>query len=209
MLELIYIHGFLSSPLSFKARQTAQWLAEWRPDIRYHCPHLSPYPRATQQTLEALVESLLPGRIGLIGSSLGGYWSTWLAEKYDLRALLVNPAVRPWEFMPDYLEVDLQSYHTDDSYRLNAGHVEEIKACDLPVRRHANYWLLAQTGDETLDYTQAVEKYQGCKQTVEEGGDHSFQGFERFLSDGINFLFPDAPPRWGDNATNPTYANHQ
>src|SRR5690606_33320091 len=106
MLELIYIHGFLSSPLSFKARQTAQWLAEWRPDIRYHCPHLSPYPRATQQTLEALVESLLPGRIGLIGSSLGGYWSTWLAEKYDLRALLVNPAVRPWEFMPDYLEVD-------------------------------------------------------------------------------------------------------
>jgi predicted esterase YcpF (UPF0227 family) len=60
MPDLIYIHGFLSSPLSYKARQTAQWLAEHRPDIRYHCPHLSPYPRATQQVLEALVESLQP-----------------------------------------------------------------------------------------------------------------------------------------------------
>ena len=189
MPDLIYIHGFLSSPLSYKARQTAQWLAEHRPDIRYHCPHLSPYPRATQQVLEALVESLPSSQIGLIGSSLGGFWATWLAEKYDLRALLVNPAVRPWEFMPDYLEVDLPSYHTDDSYRLNAGHIDEIKACASPVRRHANYWLLAQTGDETLDYTQAVALYEGCKQTVEAGGDHGFQGFERFLNDGIHFLF--------------------
>lgn len=188
MPDLIYIHGFLSSPLSFKARQTADGLSRY-PDIRFHCPHLSPYPRHTQRTLETLVESLLPGKIGLMGSSLGGYWSTWLVEKYDLRALLINPAVNPWEFMPDYLEVDLKSYHTDDSYRLSASHIDEIKACDVSVQRHNNYWLLAQTGDETLDYTQAVKKYHGCKQTVEEGGDHGFQGFERFLDQGIEFLF--------------------
>jgi uncharacterized protein len=190
MSDLIYIHGFLSSPLSYKARQTAEWLAENYPDITFHCPHLSPYPRATQDYLANLVELLLPRRVGLIGSSLGGFWSTWLVEKYDLRAMLVNPAVRPWEFMPDYLEVDLKSYHTDDSYRLNAGHIDEIKACDVEIQRRGNYWLLAQTGDETLDYSQAVEKYLGCKQTVEEGGDHGFQGFERFLSDGMTFLFP-------------------
>lgn len=190
MPSIIYIHGFLSSPFSFKAQQVGQWLAKEHPHIAFHCPHLTPYPRQTQQTLEALVESLLPGQIALMGSSLGGFWCTWLVEKYGLRALLINPAVQPWVFMPAYLEVDLKGYHTDDSYRLTAQHINEIKACDAPVQRPDNYWLLVQTGDETLDYRQAVEKYRDCKQTVEEGGDHGFQDFQRYLKDGLEFLFP-------------------
>jgi hypothetical protein len=188
MPALIYIHGFLSSPLSFKAQQAQQWLAQEHPQIRYFCPHLTPYPQQTRETLEQLVESLLPEPVYLMGSSLGGFWATWLAEKYNLRAVLINPAVRPWVFMPDYLEVDLKGYHTDDSYRLNAGHIDEIKACDMPIQRHNNYWLLVQTDDETLDYNQAVEKYRDCKQTVEQGGDHGFQGFERHLKESIEFL---------------------
>ena len=188
MSSLIYIHGFLSSPLSFKAQQAQHWLALHRPDISYHCPHLTPYPRAAQQTLESLVESLLPAPVYLMGSSLGGFWATWLAEKYNLRAVLINPAVHPWQFMPAYLEVDLKSYHTDDSYRLSLRHLEELKACEVDVKRLNNYWLMVQTGDETLDYAQAVEKYHGCKQTVEQGGDHSFQGFERYLLESIEFL---------------------
>lgn len=188
MPALIYIHGFLSSPRSFKAQQTAQWMAQHHPDIDFHCPQLTPYPAHTRQQLESLVESILPEAVYLMGSSLGGFWASWLVEKYSLRAVLINPAVRPWEFMPDYLEVDLKSYHTDDSYRLNARHIDEIKSCYIPIRHFDNYWLLVQTGDETLDYTQAVAEYQGCKQTVEVGGDHSFQGFERYLSDGLEFL---------------------
>lgn len=188
MPALIYIHGFLSSPLSFKAKQTEAWLAENYPSIGYHCPHLTPYPEVTRQQLEGLVESLLPDPVYLMGSSLGGFWATWLVEKYNLRALLVNPAVEPQAFMPEYLDVDLKSYHTDDSYRLSAHHIEEIKAVNVPVTRTENYWVLLQTGDETLDYRQAAKKYAGCKQTVEEGGDHSFQGFERYLADAITFL---------------------
>jgi predicted esterase YcpF (UPF0227 family) len=188
MAALLYIHGFLSSPLSFKAQQTAHWLAEHHPDIEFHCPQLTPYPAHTQHLLELLVERLLPEPIYVMGSSLGGFWATWLAEKYNLRAVLINPAVRPQDFMPAYLEVDLKSYHTDDSYRLSAHHIDEIVAVDVPVTRLQNYWLLVQTGDETLDYRQAVQKYQSCKQTIEEGGDHSFQGFERFLADCITFF---------------------
>src|SRR5690606_15490663 len=92
------------------------------------------------------------------------------------------------DFMPAYLEVDLKSHHTDDSYRLHAAHIDEIIAADVPVTRKSNYWLLVQTGDETLDYRQAVQKYAGCKQTVEQGGDHAFQGFERYLQDCIEFF---------------------
>lgn len=188
MAALLYIHGFLSSPQSFKARQTRLWLAEHCPDLDFYCPQLPPYPAQTQAILEALVEGLLPQPLYLMGSSLGGFWATWLAEKYNLRAVLINPAVRPQDFMPAYLEVDLKSYHTDDSYRLHTMHIDEIIAVDTPVTRTANYWLLAQTGDETLDYRQAVQKYAGCKQTIEEGGDHAFQGFERYLHDCIEFF---------------------
>ena len=188
MAALLYIHGFLSSPLSYKAQQTQSWLARNHPEIDYHCPQLTPYPAQTQRELEALVESLLPQAVYLMGSSLGGFWATWLAEKYDLRALLINPAVRPYEFMPAYLGRDLASYHTADSYRLSAAHIDEIKQVDVPISRRGNYWLLVQTGDETLDYRQAVAKYAGCKQTIEEGGDHGFQGFERYLESGLGFL---------------------
>ena len=188
MAALLYIHGFLSSPLSFKAQQTKSWLAANHPEIDYHCLQLSPYPAQTQHCLEELVESLLPAPVYLMGSSLGGFWATWLVEKYNLRALLVNPAVRPQEFMPKYLGIDLKSYHTDDIYQLQPHHVEEIKQVDVKPHRLDNYWLLVQTGDETLDYRPAVEKYVGCKQTIEEGGDHSFQGFERYLDRGLEFL---------------------
>src|SRR5690625_6851590 len=110
MATLIYLHGFLSSPVSYKAQQVKQWLADERPDIRYLCPHLTPYPERTCEQLQNLVEGLGNERIFLMGSSLGGFWATWLAEQYDLRAVLINPSVRPWEFMPEYLEVVVQSY---------------------------------------------------------------------------------------------------
>lgn len=188
MAALLYIHGFLSSPLSLKAQQTAHWLAVAHPDIVFHCPQLSPYPAQVQQLLESIVERLLPEPVYLMGSSLGGFWATYLAEKYNLRAVLINPAVRPQDFMPAYLNVDLKSYHTDDSYRLSAHHIDEAIAVDVPVTRPNNYWLLVQTGDETLDYRQAVQKYHACKQTIEEGGDHSFQGFERYLDNCMTFF---------------------
>ncbi|MDQ2076450.1 YqiA/YcfP family alpha/beta fold hydrolase [Marinimicrobium sp. ABcell2] len=189
MAVLIYLHGFLSSPRSHKARQVADWLARERPDITYVCPHLTPYPDRTRQQLETLVNGLSGERIYLMGSSLGGFWATWLSERYDLRTVLINPSVRPWDFMPDYLEVDLKGYHTDDSYRLEARHLAQIKAMDVPrPSRPENYWLLVQTGDETLDYRQAVEKYRGARQTVEPGGDHAFQGLERHLPELIAFL---------------------
>ncbi len=188
MAALLYIHGFLSSPLSFKAQQTQAWLAVNYPEIDYYCPQLSPYPAQTCQVLEQLVESLLPQSIYLMGSSLGGFWVTWLAEKYNLRALLINPAVSPQHFMPNYLGMELKSYHTQDTYLLGQQHIDEITQLDIQPQRLKNYWLLVQTGDETLDYRHAVEKYAGCKQTVEEGGDHAFKGFERYLESGLDFL---------------------
>jgi len=192
MSSLIYIHGFLSSPRSHKALQMQQWLAEHYPEIHYFCPFLSAYPDTAQAQLEELVEQkLADGPVYLVGSSMGGFWSTYLAEKYGLRAVLINPAVEPSALLPQYLGKTLNNYHTDDSYVLGPEHIEALQqatATMATLHKPENYWLLVQTGDETLDYRLAVEKYQACKQTLEVGGDHSFQNFERHIAAAIEFL---------------------
>ena len=189
MPHLLYIHGFLSSPQSAKAVQVADWLRANRTDIEYHCPFLTPYPDQTKLTLEKIVQSTLPDALYLMGSSLGGFWATWLAERHNLKAVLINPAVELSVFKSEYINTELKNYHTEDSYYLTDEHVEHFRQVDTPtIGLTENYWLMVQTGDETLDYRLAVRKYHGCKQLVEQGGDHSFQNFERHIPSAIEFL---------------------
>lgn len=189
MKRLLYIHGFLSSPSSFKAQQVKQWLQDYHPDIDFICPHLTPYPDDTASRLRSIIENHQTDHLGVMGSSLGGFWAHWVAETFGLNAVLINPAVAPQQFMPEYLNRPLKGYYSDDVYQLNAEHIRQIIRYDSPVHHPERIWLLAQTGDETLDYRQAVTKFHQCKQTVEVGGDHAFTGFERYLAPSLEFLF--------------------
>jgi len=194
MLTLLYIHGFLSSPSSTKARQTESWLKKTHPDITYLCPYLSPYPDQTRQQLDQLMaESLSSGQsVGVVGSSLGGFWATYLVETYGVRAVLVNPSVRPYDLVTSLLGQTLTNYYTEDSYQLQQKHADQLRAVDFPnPKKVEHYWLMAQTGDETLDYRQAEAKYGACRSLVEPGGDHSFQGYEEHLTDIASFLFDE------------------
>lgn len=196
MPALVYLHGFLSSPLSAKAQQTQSWLKTFRPNIRYYCPQLSSYPGQARAVLDQLMVALAGQQVGLIGSSLGGFWATYLAEKHDLRAVLVNPAVRPQDRFTEFVGQPLKNYHSDDEYRLTSVDLEDLIAADVvEPQRSANYWVMLQTGDETLDYRQAAEKYTASKLLVEEGGNHTFEAFADWLPDIVDFLFP---PRAGE-----------
>jgi len=201
MSTLLYIHGFLSSPLSHKAQSMQRWLTLHRPDIEYICPLLTPYPDECASTLVAIVEQKLEEQqvggqalsddntLYLMGSSVGGFWATYLAERYNLPAVLINPAVDAVNLLPAYIGQALKNYHTDDTYCLKADDLQALSRYDTAtVRRHDNYWLFAQEGDETLDYRLAVSQYQQCRQTIEPSGDHSFQGFDRFHGDAIKFF---------------------
>lgn len=190
MATILYIHGFLSSPQSYKARITQAWLAEQRPDINFVCPVLSSYPDEARVTLETELQSLPADDTFLIGSSMGGFWATWLLEQQlAAKAVLVNPAVAPQYLIADRIGVPLHSYYTDDTYQLEPRHQQQLAACDPQVLRFPErYWVMLQTGDETLDYRQAQNKYAGCLQTVEDGGDHSFAGFENYLPKIMEFF---------------------
>jgi len=186
-LYLVYIHGFNSSPLSHKARQTADYFARAGMADCLAVPELSHEPARAIADLCAIIENRsLP--VALIGSSLGGYYATWLAERYGLRAALVNPAVRPAELWQSHLGPN-QNFYSGRRYEITVDHVEQLRQLEVPEpRRPQNLMLLVQTGDETLDYRQAVDKYKSSVSIIQPGGNHSFVNFDAMLPDIIRFL---------------------
>jgi predicted esterase YcpF (UPF0227 family) len=178
--HLFYIHGFNSSPQSAKARLLQQAVANM-PWVQLHVPALPYDPNQSITILRAEIESCLPEPIGLVGSSMGGFYGTWLAQQYDLPIVLINPAVKPYELLQDYLGMN-ENVYTGERYEFTQQHINDLRGLDVnAITRPQRYMLLTQTADEVLDYQQGVEKYAGCKQIIEPGGSHGFDGFEHHL----------------------------
>ena len=181
--RVIYIHGFNSSPESFKAQQFGRYLAQHY-DVEYLVPKLNHEPREILLTLERL----LTPNTKLLGSSLGGYFATFLSQHYKLPAVVINPAVAPFKLMQDYLGEQYNPYQ-DYHYCVTEQHVGTLKQCYMPSLLYSELiFLLQQMGDEVLDFSEAVDYYKNCRQQVEFAGDHSFIGFERYFPDIVDFL---------------------
>lgn len=186
---LVYLHGFLSSPQSVKCQATLDYMAQHHPDITLVAPQVPYYPEEAIEKLTALVEPHQQSQIGYIGSSMGGFMSTQLMQRFPGKAVLINPAVTPHILLKHYLG-DHVHPHTNESFTLVEAHMQQLESLVVPkLARPENFWVLLQEDDETLDYQEAVEKYKECQLTVEAGGDHSFQGYENHLPDIVRFLF--------------------
>jgi hypothetical protein len=184
---IVYLHGFNSSPASGKARQLGEHMANTGRLADYYCPALPNSPRKAIAEIESTLARSRPDAITLIGSSLGGFYATHLAEKHGWKAVLVNPAVHAHKLLRGALGPQT-NWHSGEKWVLTEAHLAELAAIDaeaitLPER----YLLLAQTGDEVLDYRDAVAYYAGATQIIEAGGDHGFAGFERHFQTILDF----------------------
>jgi predicted esterase YcpF (UPF0227 family) len=179
--RVIYLHGFNSSPDSHKARLFAAYCqAQGVHDVLV--PVLSHDPALAMRTLEACIGEDGECVALLVGSSLGGYYATWLAERYGLRAALINPAVAPCEHLPREIVGRHRNHYTYEEYDFTLAHVEFLRTLNATqIRDPARYLLLVQTGDTTLDYRLAVQLYSGSRQVVQQGGSHSFDNFADVL----------------------------
>lgn len=177
---IIYLHGFNSSPQSHKAQVLSRFMAEGGLGEHCACPALPPLAAEAIGAIETLMARQPGERFCFVGSSLGGYYATYLAEKHGARAVLLNPAVDPHVGLRVYLG-EQKNLHSGEPYRLTEAHLREWQALWVPHVTPSRYLLIVETGDEVLDYRRSVARYQGAEQLVIEGGDHSLQSFPQHL----------------------------
>lgn len=183
--SILYIHGFNSSSASMKACQLNSLMEQLGLSDHLRTPSLHHHPTQAMAQLERAIEEL--GRPLLVGSSLGGYYATYLAQRHDLKALLVNPVVGPHRMFEGYLGTQ-QNLYSGETWELTHDHVEALAKLEVPAPKDAlrfQVWL--QTGDETLDYRAAERYYRACALRIQAGGDHSYQGFTLQLPTLLNF----------------------
>lgn len=169
--SILYIHGLNSSPDSQKARQLSALMQRIGLADQLRAPALHHHPRQAIAQLEAALAQLDAPL--LVGSSLGGYYATHLAQRFGLKAVLINPVVNPHRLFDGYLG-EQTNHYTGERWQLTHDHVTALAELEVPAptnRERLQVWL--QTGDETLDYRQAAAFYQACSVHIENGGDHS------------------------------------
>lgn len=184
---IVYVHGFNSSPASTKSNQLRSRLESLGRGAEFRCPALPYAPREAMALLERELEGARPETVTLVGSSLGGFYATWLTEKLGVRAVLVNPAITPHQGLRSYLGPQKNLY-TGEEYTLTGEHLEQLAALYVEQpRRLDRYLLMHTTGDELLDWRVAVEHYRGCRQVIVAGSDHGFREFGDYLDIVLEF----------------------
>ncbi len=155
---------------------------------RIEIPAIPPIPEHAIEMLQQRAEDISRHYdLSLAGSSLGGFYATWLAEQYRCPTVLINPAVKPHELLRKYLGENTNDY-TDERWILDESHIDQFRQLYIDkISMPERYLLMLQTGDQTLDYREAVEKYKDCPSIIERDGSHEFFGFERYLDKILSF----------------------
>ena len=188
MNRILYLHGFNSSSQSHKAGLLYEYMKRSGLDEYIEIPDIPPVPADAIALLQRCAETIQANyELSVAGSSLGGFYATWLAENYDCPAVLINPAVKPHELLVTYLGEN-RNHYTGESWVLDSMHIDQFRDLYIEqITRPERYLLMVQAGDETLDYREALAKYDGCPGIIEQGGSHAFDGFERHLDQILSF----------------------
>ncbi|ABR89919.1 Uncharacterized conserved protein [Janthinobacterium sp. Marseille] len=189
---ILYLHGFRSSPLSFKTSLLAARMEALGRGDKYACPQLPASPRAAIELALAIAQTVPPAELTLIGSSLGGYYATWLAEKLGCRAVLLNPAVHAARDLATQVGVKTQ-YHSNEAFEFKREYIDELATLAVPAITHPErYFLIAATGDELLDWREMVAQFTGARQRVIQGSDHGISDFAEYADEVLAFCGVDA-----------------
>jgi predicted esterase YcpF (UPF0227 family) len=188
---ILYLHGFRSSPRSFKARVMQERMAAAGRAADLICPQLPASPKAAMELALLLAERHAPHNLSIVGSSLGGFYATWLAERLNVRAVVLNPAVDPLKNLEKHVGVTT-NWHSDEPFEFRRDYIDELAALKVArITQPERYFLVAATGDEVLDYRDMVAHYAGARQQVIEGSDHAISEFAQYVDEVLAFCQPE------------------
>jgi uncharacterized protein len=187
--HLLYLHGFRSSPQSSKAQQMARHMADHHPGVVWYCPQLPPSPHEAMVHLVQDTADWPAASMAVIGSSLGGFYATALAEQRGCRAVLINPAVHPARDLAAYIGAQTQWHAPEENFYFHPHYVDELRALQPgALAAPQRYFALIAKGDEVLDWREMLARYQGAHVTLLEGGDHALTDFADHLPGVMQFL---------------------
>lgn len=197
---ILYLHGFRSSPESFKARMMAHAMAERGLTDAWACPQLPASPReaidlALGMARDRLADTDSPRELTVIGSSLGGFYATWIAEQLGCKAVLLNPAVHAARDLATQVG-EHHMYHSGAPFVFLPEYVDELAAIHAPrITQPDRYFLVAATGDEVLDWREMRDRYAGCRQRIVQGSDHGLSDFAEWMPEVLEFALGGKPVR--------------
>ena len=187
--HLLYLHGFRSSPQSTKARQFARRVAERHPAVTWWCPQLPPSPRETMAMLMQGTASWPADRMAVVGSSLGGFYATCVAEARSCKAVVLNPAVNPARDLAGYTGEQTAWHDPQQRFVFEPGFIDEFRALEPgPLADPSQYFAVIAKGDEVLDWREMTGRYPGAQVKLLEGSDHALSDFDRHIDEVFAFL---------------------
>ena len=187
--HLLYLHGFRSSPQSAKARQMAAHVAQHHPQVRFWCPQLPPSPQAAMALVAQGVAAWPGSAMAVIGSSLGGFYASWVAQHKGCPSVLLNPAVHPARDLKRYIGEQTVWHDPSEHFYFRPEYIDELRALDTSGHAPAapELAIIAQ-GDEVLDWREMAARYPQARQLVQEGGEHALLNFADYLPTITDFL---------------------
>jgi len=189
--HLLYLHGFRSSPQSFKAQRLQAWLRQHRPAVHWWCPQLPPSPHAAMALVEAGVADWPRATMAVVGSSLGGCYAAWVGGRCGCPAVLLNPAVHPARDLARHIGEHSAWHDPATRFHFRAEHVDELRALAAEARRPPRCLAIIARGDEVLDWREMAAACSDCTLRLLDGGDHALSDFEQHLPEIVRFLHLD------------------
>ncbi|MBK8664699.1 MAG: esterase [Burkholderiales bacterium] len=188
--HLLYLHGFRSSPQSTKARMVAARVQADHPGVRWWCPQLPPSPRAAAELIERGTADWPAGRMAVVGSSLGGFYATWLAERRGCRAVVLNPAVDPARDLAAHIGEQTAWHDPAEHFFFRPEYIDELRALssEQPLTQPERFFAVIAKGDELLDWREMTARYAGAQVRLLEGSDHALSDFDQHIDAVLAFL---------------------
>ncbi|MFZ2738873.1 MAG: YqiA/YcfP family alpha/beta fold hydrolase [Burkholderiaceae bacterium] len=189
--HLLYLHGFRSSPLSSKAQTMATRIAQQYPGLTWWCPQLPPSPCEAMALLLRGIEDWPRASMAVVGSSLGGFYASWVAEQTGCKAVVLNPAVNPARDLAKYIGEQSNWHASQDHFFFKPEFVDELKLLTSQgLARPENYFAVIAKGDEVLDWREMTARYAGARIKLLEGSDHALSDFDTHIDEILTYIDP-------------------